>query len=291
MLPPLIVILFVLLLQPALVEAQQVSAQQQSPVGQLINRVDQPSAWQAPTNFNGVSNQPLPNQFGSNQVGSNQFGQGQSTQAFTGSSNGSGTASWMAPQYPTQIQTGPVQEAPSGFAGMSSAGFPNNQGAQPQQLMQVNGQPTLRALLPGLFNRAPAQPAAQSPTQAPTGNPFTIQNMMKAFMGGGDAPKDPQQALSQAREDLQTARDQCSQARGDASSVNGTRERDSKQSYAESARYHAQSAREAADRAYSCAQSSGSSAVNDIASQARAAADEAQAAADRATANASGGGW
>jgi len=141
---------------------------------------------------------------------------------------------------------------------------------------------------------APAYPGAAA-TPDKSQSPFTIMNIFKSMMGGGNrrpaSPKDMQGALESAREDLQTARDQEAQARDANGAIGGESDRGVKQGLAEQARDHANAAREAADRAYETSGNFPNSDISGIASEARGAADEAQAAADRATARAEGGGW
>jgi hypothetical protein len=174
------------------------------------------------------------------------------------------------------------QPARPAYPSMGNQGFPQA-GGQNGNLLKMflgGGQPQQAPMVQ-------QQSAAQS-------NPFTAQNLLKAFMGGtpstgtdGNASNYNSGAVGNAQSNLQTARDQAAQAES-ACSRASYGEKSYRSSAASEAQDHANAARAAADRATSAAYGQSSSA-NDYAAQARNAADRAQAAADRAQYNASTG--
>lgn len=174
-----------------------------------------------------------------------------------------------------------VVEHPGGWQNVPVSGGHQQMQQQmmPQAMMQPGAQSNMMGMQrPQMF---PAAPPANS-------NPFTMQNVLKIFLGetpGGrtNLPNDSA-AVGNARSQCQVANDQASQAEGDEGRTKyGSKS--SRQSAAYSAQCHADAARAAADRATGIAAGK-SQAAKDAAVQARNAAARAQAAANRARYNA-----
>lgn len=135
-----------------------------------------------------------------------------------------------------------------------------------------------------------------------SGAPFSKQNLLRIFLGGGtggtggfggsSSSNSPEKqahdssVTGQAEALLQRANDQAAQAESDAARASYGDDKGARQSAASSARYHANDANEAADTAASITYGQ-SQYAQDYAAQARNAANRAQEAADRAQYNAS----
>jgi hypothetical protein len=210
--------------------------------------------------------------------------------------------------------------AQNAFSNMSMMDSDSNYGwqqlqfmpAQQPMTMQRPMQQQMQPLMQQQMMQQPANMFSGRPQNfnmaSPPENPFTMQNLLKAFLGGSPtSPNDAarkraeeqarktadqqaknaaeQYALGNVRCDLQIALDQACQAENDCGRATYG-EKSYRLSAAYSAQCHADAARGAADRAAGTAYGKGST-VNDVACQTRNAANRAQAAADRARYNAS----
>lgn len=181
------------------------------------------------------------------------------------------------PQQNTMMQQLPQQ-------GMLQQGFnPNMMQGSARQTASSSG-----FFNPGMTNGGMQRPAMFPAATPSNTNPFTMQNLLKIFLGetpgGGTNPANDSAAIGNARSQCQVANDQASQAEG-AEGRTKYGSKSSRNSAAYSAQCHADAARAAADRATGIAAGK-SQAANDAAAQARNAAARAQAAADRARYNA-----